>query len=188
MGFDEFGYEYCVKKINPNTLEIEGILNLTDGVSYGGLAIDSDGENIYIYIHNFTDNNIEKWPFEGGNVIASGILDNIYDDSELAIVGEYIGGIGKNGSNVFKILKNFTADEDVTEFSLPDVSKIDKFSYISSINEDFLFGGISYNDGEIVNTVMIERYTNTEPLINKWIVEINNYDGFPDCIVGAYPF
>jgi len=167
--------EYCINKINPNTLVVEDILNLTNGVPYGGLAIDSDGENIYIHNLSVPTQKIEKWNFKDGFTGLSLDLSYDYELSELAIVGDYIGGIGKNG-NAFKILKTLTETE--TPFTLTNIPNL---LYISSIGEDLLFCGL-YE----INKIVFERYNIIQESI-EWSQFIND-NGYSDCIIGAYPF
>ena len=162
---------YCINKINPNTLLVESILNLTVGETYYGLAVDFDGS---VYIHNYTEQKIEKWQFESG-FITSKVLGASYNLSELAIAGDYIGGIGKNG-NAFEILKTLTETETpLTLTSIPNLL------YISSIGEDLLFCGLYET-----NKIVFERYNIIQESI-EWSKFIND-NGYSDCIIGAYPF
>jgi len=175
--------EYCIKKINPNTLVVEDIMNLTNNKIYYGFAIDSEiisGEEIiYIYIYNYSDNSIEKWAFEDGNVILK-TLNFIYDNNELAIAGDYIGGVGEVESveKAFKILKDLSTIE--SKFPLINIPEP---LYISSIGGDFLFSGLDDN-----SQIVFEKYRTDDSLEwNQPIVKINNYP-YLDCIIGAYPF
>ena len=163
---------YCINKINPNTLIIEDILYLHEGDEYYGLAVDSDGS---IYIHNYSDRTIEKWNFKDGFTEFSLNLDYNYEFSELAIAGNYIGGIGKNG-NAFKILK--TSTETEAPFTLTDIHNL---LYISSIGEDLLFCGLNESNG-----IVFERYNIIQESIEWSIFIIDNV--YSDCIIGAYPF
>jgi hypothetical protein len=168
------GPKYCIKKINPNTLIIEDILCLSEGYEYYGFAVDSDGS---IYIHNYTEQKIEKWKFESG-FITSRVLGANYNLSELAIAGDYIGGIGKNG-NAFKILKIFTENDEML-FTLTEITNL---SYISSIDSDFLFSGLNIND-----EVVFGRYdTEGSEIWCKAIPKVLD-NSYLDCIIGAYPF
>ncbi|PKP59124.1 hypothetical protein CVT91_07255 [Candidatus Atribacteria bacterium HGW-Atribacteria-1] len=163
--------KYCIKKLNPNTLEIEDILNLIDGKLYYGFAIDSV-ENIYI--HNYDDKKIEKWNFKDGFTGLSLNLGYNYEFSELAIAGDFIGGIEKN-VNAFKILK--TSAETETQFTLNDIPNL---KYISSIGGDFLFSGL-----DTINQIVFGRYDTGGT--NKWFKVISD-TVYSDCIIGAYPF
>jgi len=175
--------KYCVKKINPNTLVVEGIFNLTDGVSYSGLAIDLDGESIFIYIHNHDNQTIEKWPLGYGSLISYYPLSEDYylNLSELAIAGDYIGGVGEVGSErkAFIIPKEFTLTEEQALASI----EIPKPLYISSIDGDFLLSGLNVD-----NHVVFGRYDVYGSI--KWLEPQTIMDASPysDCIIGAYPF
>ena len=172
------GNKYCINKINPNTLIIEDILYLPEGTLYYGFTVDSDGS---IYIHNYSDQTIEKWNFIEGFTGSFLNLDYNYEFSELAIAGNYIGGIGKNG-NAFKILK--TSTETETPLTLTEITNL---LYISSIDGDFLFSGL---DGD--QQIVFGRYGTNDSL--KWSHIITKEDEIPfeipfsDCIIGAYPF
>jgi len=173
--------KYCVKKINPNTLLVEGILNLTLGVAYGGLAIDSNAD---IYIYNYTGQVIENWNFEDGFIKSSPALAYNYDNNELAIAGNYICGIGIVGtgepepySAAFIINKDLSTNKD--EFILSDIPEP---LYISSIDGDFLFSGLNAD-----NEVVFGRYTTGGSL--QWPqAQTINGNVYSDCIIGAYPF
>ncbi len=173
--------DYCVKKINPNTLVVEDILHLNN-YTYYGLAIDSDGVSTYIYIHNHDNNTIEKWLFDTGLFISSYTLSENYyiNFSELAIAGDYIGGVGEVESErkAFIIPKDFTSTE--TDFILNENSKP---FYISSIGEDFLVSGLVDS-----NHIFFGRYDIYGSI--KWLEPQTIMDASPysDCIIGAYPF
>jgi len=171
---------YFIKKINTTTLEIEATLNLTIGILYYGFAIDSSGN---IFLHNYTSKTIEKWNFiEGFTGISIGLSSN-YVFSELAIAGEYIGGVGvevlENARKAFILPNDFSSAE--TEFTSLSENLIP--FYISSIGEDFLFSGLNGS-----NQVVFGRYGTDGSL--KWNQTITIIDDYPysDCIIGAYPF
>ena len=164
---------YCINKVNLNTLIIEDILYLPEGILYYGFTVDSDGS---IYIHNYTEQKIEKWNFKDGFTGSSIDLYSNYEFSELAIAGNYIGGIGKNG-NAFKILKTSTEIED--PFTLTDIPNL---LYISGIDEDFLFSGL-----DISGQVVFGRY-GTDGIIKWPQAQTINGNIYSDCIIGAYPF
>jgi len=169
------GYAYRIIKIAPDLTTLS-VQDLTIDKLYYGLTIDSDGS---IYIHNYTDQAIEKWQFESG-FITSKALDANYNLSELAIAGEYIGGVGEVGSErkAFTILKNLDASENVLTLSYIPIPL-----YISSINGDFLFSGLNNNE-----EVVFGRYdTAGSPKWNQTITKIDSYS-YSDCIIGAYPF
>jgi len=178
------GDKYCIKKINPNTLIIEDILYLPEGILYYGFTVDSDGS---IYIHNYTEQTIEKWNFIEGFTGSSIDLSSNYEFSEFAIAENYIGGIGvevlESVRKAFIIPKNFSSAE--TEITSLNGNLIP--FYISSIDKDFLFSGLNNN-----YEVVFGRYgTNDSP---KWSHMITKEDEIPfeipfsDCIIGAYPF
>lgn len=165
--------EYCIKKLNPNSLILEDILNLKEDEVYYGFAVDPDSDeyNTFIYIHNHTNQMIEKWSFETGGIVAlHGLMYN-YNLSELAVAGEYIVGIEKNG-NDFKILK--TLEESETSFGLTNITNP---LYISSIDGDFLFAGLNAS-----NHIIFKRYGSV-----NWDETIDDKE-YLDCIIGAYPF
>ena len=170
-------YRYCIKKLNPNTLEIEDILNLNEDILYYGFTVDSDGD---IYIHNYTGQKIEKWNFTEGFTGSFLNLDYNYEFSELAIAENYIGGIGvevsENVRKAFITPKNFSSAE--TEFTSLNGSLIP--FYISSIGGDFLFSGLNNFD-----EVVFGRYYTDCSL--QWLQTIND-NVYSDCIIGAYPF
>ena len=177
--------KYCLNKINPNTLILEDIMNLTNDTTYYGFTIDPDldvnefGEHYtYIYIHNYTNQKIEKWSFKTGSIVDVHNLTNNYILSALAIAGDYIGGVKDDEivKNAFMIHKNLSTSE--SEFTL---SNIPEPFYISSIGGDFLFSGLGDSD-----RVVFGRYgvDNSE----KWHQEITEYLPYSDCIIGAYPF
>jgi len=172
------GPKYCIKKINPNTLIIEDVLYLTIKNTYYGFAIDSDGESTYVYIHNYTNQKIEKWSFKTGSIVDVHNLTNNYILSALAIAGDYIGGVKEDEivKNAFIIHKNLSTSE--SEFTL---SNITEPFYISSIGGDFLFSGLGDSD-----RVVFGRYgvDNSE----KWHKGITEYLPYSDCIIGSYPF
>jgi prepilin-type N-terminal cleavage/methylation domain-containing protein len=172
---------YCIKKINPNTLLIEDVLYLPVGEIYYGFAVDSDGS---IYIHNYTEQAIEKWNFiEGFTGLSLDLFSN-YELSELTIAGDFIGGVGEVESirKAFIIPKDFSSAE--TEFILNEITRP---FYISGIDSDFLFSGLNIND-----EVVFGRYGTDDSL--KWSLIITKEDEIPigipfsNCIIGAYPF
>ena len=173
---------YCINKINPNTLIIEDILYLHEGDEYYGLAVDSDGS---IYIHNYTGKTIEKWNFKDGFTGLFLDLSSNYELSELAIAGEYIGGVGEVESvrKAFIIPKDFSSAE--TEFTSLNGNLIP--FYISSIDRDFLFSGL-----DISGQVVFGRYGTNDSLIWSHIIkkedEIPFEIPFSECIISAYPF
>jgi len=169
---------YCINKINPNTLIIEDILYLHEGDEYYGLAVDSDGS---IYIHNYTGKTIEKWNFKDGFTGLFLDLSSNYELSELAIAGEYIGGVGEVESvrKAFIIPKDFSSAE--TEFTSLNGNLIP--FYISSIDRDFLFSGLNNMD-----EVEFGRYGTDDSLKWSHIITIEDEIPFLDCIIGAHPF
>ena len=176
------GDKYYINKINPNTLVVEDILNLTENKIYYGFAIDSDAN---IYIHNFTEQTIEKWNFINGFTELDIDLSYNYEFSELAIAGDYvtgyyIGGVGEVAGEreAFKILKDFSSSE-IT----PPLTGMVNPLYISSIGGDFLFSGL-----DDANQIVYGRYgTDGSPKWNHTIPKENEIP-FSDCIIGAYPF
>jgi len=171
---------YFINKINPNTLVIEDTLNLTPDKLYYGFAVDSDGS---IYIHNYSDQTIEQWNFIEGPTEFSIDLSYNYNNSELAIAGECIGGVGvediDNVRKAFILPKNFSSAE--TEFTSLNGNLIP--FYISSIDGDFLFGGLNNS-----NEVVFGRYGTDDSLKWSHIITKENEIPFLDCIIGAYPF
>ena len=169
---------YCINKINPNTLVIEDVLNLTPDKLYYGFTVDSDGS---IYIHNNNDDTIEKWNFTEGFTELFLDLSSNYELSELAIAGEYIGGVGEVESvrKAFIIPKDFSSAE--TEFTSLNGNLIP--FYISSIDRDFLFSGLNNMD-----EVEFGRYGTDDSLKWSHIITIKDEIPFLDCIIGAYPF
>ena len=165
--------EYCIKKLNPNSLILEDILNLKEDEVYYGFAIDPDSNeyNTFIYIHNHTNQTIEKRSFETGDIVTLHGLTYNYNLSELAVAGEYIVGIEKKG-NDFKILK--TLEENETSFGLTNITNP---LCISSIDGDFLFAGLNAS-----NHIIFERYGSA-----NWDKTIDDKE-YLDCIIGAYPF
>jgi hypothetical protein len=178
---DEPNYRYCIKKLNPSTLKIEDILYLTENKMYYGFAIDSSGN---IFLHNYTEQTIEKWNFIEGFTGLSLDLSSNYELSELTIAGDFIGGVGEVESirKAFIIPKDFSSAE--TEFILNEITRP---FYISGIDSDFLFSGLNIND-----EVVFGRYGIDDSL--KWSLIITKEDEIPigipfsDCIIGAYPF
>jgi len=176
---------YCINKINPNTLTIEDILNLTPDNLYYGFAVDFDGS---IYIHNNSDDTIEKWNFKDGFIKSSPTLPYNYDNSELAIAGNYIGGIGivETGEPVTSNSEAFIIKKDLNSFEPSiDLSEIgiSTKTYISSVGGDFLICGINAS-GEVV----FGRYSiEGSSVIINWKIIINDQD-YLNCIIGSYPF
>ena len=183
---DDPNYRYCIKKLNPSTLKIEDILYLTENKMYYGFAVDSSGN---VFLHNYTEQKIEKWNFIEGFTGLSLDLSSDYElsESELTIAGDFIGSVGEVESirKAFIIPKDFSSAE--TEFILNEITRP---FYISGIDSDFLFSGLNIND-EVVE-VVFGRYGIDNFL--KWSLIITKEDEIPieipfsDCIIGAYPF
>jgi len=174
---------YCVKKINPNTLVVEDVMNLTPNTKYYGFNVDSDlyEDNACIYIHNHTNQTIEKRSFETSGIVALHGLTYNYNLSALAIAGGYIGGVGEvvGERKAFIIPKDFSSNE--SEFTLTNIPEP---LYISSIGGDFLFSGLNNN-----NEVVFGRYSIDGSLEwNQSITKITEDLPYSDCIIGAYPF
>ena len=181
--------EYCINKINPNTLIIEDILCLPEGDEYYGLAVDSVGD---IYIHNYTEQKIEKWNFKDGFIKSSPTLVNNYKFSELAIAVNYIGGVGEVEGEIESVRKAFIIFNDLNTSEelliLNGINEISRPFYISSIDGDFLFGGATKtieNEGD--DKIVLKRY---DYINDNWIWETKIEDsyGTEGCVIGSYPF
>jgi len=180
---------YCINKINPNTLAIEDVLNFTAGEIYYGFAVDSDGG---IYIHNNSDKTIENWNFEDGFFKSSPTLTYNYGNSELAIAGNYICGIGFVGtgepvtynSEAFIIKKDLSSVE--TSMDLSEIG-ISTKTYISSIGVDFLICGINNLSQVVFGRYYIDIVGENITITEIWS-NLIDIDSYTDCIIGAYPF
>jgi len=134
-----------------------------------------------MYIHNNSDKTIEKWNFKDGFIKSSPTLGNNYDNSELAIAENYIGGVGvkipENEREAFKIPKTLDINKEILE-----LNEITRPFYISSIDGDFLFSGLDISD-----QVVFGRY-GTDGIIKWPQAQTINGNVYSDCIIGAYPF